>query len=200
MINSMDPDIMGICEYNPTFNTKGDNTAQLLFSSFPYCYIGKKYDYNCNSFFSRFPLYSCTQYSFPKCVQARYFSVASFTMKGNTIKFVETHLDFNQGSNGSSYRSSQMKELIDAFKDYPYVIICADFNSRIRDEYNIFLDAGFSLATDNLPNAGSPSTDTSQIIIDNIIVKGFRVKETKVYPHMSLSDHDLIWSRLVITD
>jgi endonuclease/exonuclease/phosphatase family metal-dependent hydrolase len=121
-------------------------------------------------------------------------------MNGKMVKFVETHLDFNQGAEGAICRMSQMKELVDAFKDSPYVVICADFNTRIKEEYNVFCDAGFCLATDSLPNAGSPSGDPSQIIIDNIIVKGFRIKETKEYPHMSLSDHNLIWSKLVMTD
>ena len=191
MIQKVNPDIFGICEYNPIFNTDGANTAQLLFSSFPYSYIGKKYKYNCNSIFSHLPLYNCSQYFFPRCIQTRYYSVADIVLKGNTVKFVETHLDFNQNSDGKTCRLSQMEELVDAFKSYPYVIICADFNSSVREEYEIFLDAGFSLASDSLPNFGSPSSDISRIKIDNIIVKGFEVKETIEYPHNSLSDHNL---------
>ena len=200
IIKKVNPDVFGICEYNPTFNTNGDNAAQLLFSSFPYSYIGKKYEYNCNSIFSHLPLYNCTQYKFPERVQTRYFSVADFQLKGNTVKFVETHLDFNQGAKGQECRLSQMKELTDAFKDYPYVIICADYNSRQREEFDVFLNAGFTLATDGLPNAGAINSDYSEIMIDNIIVKGFQVKETIVYPHSTLSDHDLLSCCLKITE
>jgi hypothetical protein len=200
MIQRVNPDIFGICEYNPIFNIDGANTAQLLFSSFPYSYIGKKYNYNCNSFFSHLPLYNCSQYFFPKCIQTRYYSVADIVLKGNTVKFVETHLDFNQNSDGQTCRSSQMEELVNAFKDYPYVIICADFNSSVREEYDIFLDAGFSLASDSLPNFGSPYSDISRIKIDNIIVKGFEVIETKEYPHNSLSDHNLYYCKLKIKE
>lgn len=200
MIQKTNPDIFGICEYNPSFNTNGEKTAHLLLSSFPFSYIGKKYNYNCNAIFSHLPLYNCTLHSFSERVQSRYYSVADFMLNGNTVKFVETHLDFNQDVNGQECRLSQMQELTDAFKDYPYVIICADYNSRKRDEYNVFLENGFSMATDNLPNAGSPSTDNSQIMIDNIIVKGFQVVETVVYPHNSLSDHDLLWCYLMIDE
>ena len=199
-LNQAGANIMGICEYNSTFSIKGENTAGLLFSNFPYKYIGRQYSYNCNSIFSHLPLHNCHYVHFPICIQRRYYTVSDVVICGTIVKFVETHLDFNQGSYGNDYRLSQMQELVEAFKDSPHVIICADFNSSIREEYDAFRYAGFSFATDSLPNAGYTSSNTTKIMIDNILVKGFEIKETKVFPHMSLSDHDMICSKLLLKD
>lgn len=189
-------DILGICEYNSTFNTDGANTADCLFSDFQYSYIGRQYSYNCNTIFSNIPLHNCHLYHFPECIQHRYYSVADIIICGKVVKFIETHLDFNQDGKGNSYRLLQMQELVDAFYDSPYVIICADYNSSYREEYDVFRAAGYSFATDSLPNSGSTSSDTTRIIIDNILSKGFEIKNTRVFPHNSLSDHNMICTKL----
>ena len=197
-INQAGADIFGLCEYNPTFNVGGDNTADLLFPDFDYSYILDIYAYNCNSVFSHLPLYNCHQINFSKCIQRRYYTVTDVVICKTLVKFIETHLDFNQGSYGNSYRLSQMKDLVEAFNDSPYVIICADYNSSYREEYDVFRSSGYSFATDSLPNAGSTTSDTTRIMIDNILVKGFEIKETKVFPHKSLSDHNMICSKFLL--
>ena len=191
-IQSLNSNIFGICEYNPTFNIEGDTTAKLLFHDFPYCYIGRKYAYNCNAVFSKMPIDNGASFFFAKSYQKRYYSVVELTVNYKKIKFVETHLDFNQG-NGKECRLSQMNELVNAFAGDSCVILCADYNSSDLKEYKVFRDAGYIFASDYL----SQKMDSDKVIIDNILVKGFTISSASLFYHKQLSDHNLISCKLL---
>ena len=114
-------------------------------------------------------------------------------INNDTIKFIETHLDFSQGKYGADYRKMQVQELIEATKDVNHAIICADFNISNVSEYDSFKDSGWLLANCgdwgiyNTYPANNPASP-----IDNIIVKGLNIRTFEVINHPNLSDHVLL--------
>jgi endonuclease/exonuclease/phosphatase family metal-dependent hydrolase len=110
------------------------------------------------------------------------------------VKVVSTHLDWNQGENGAPYRAIQIQELIEAFKNDKYVIMCADWNVGKTDEYDAFFKAGYDMA--NHGYLGDiltyPAGSKLRSYLDNIITKGFAISNVKVINDAMLSDHCLI--------
>ena len=201
LLDSIDADIIGICEYNPTFSRGGEKSSSYIFTSYPFNCIGAKYSYNCNAIFSRAKLNNSKIVFFEHCVQQRYYVVSEININGHMVFFVETHLDWNQGIEGKGCRTDQIKTLVNAFSDYPYVIICADYNVSDVREFQLFVDADFTLT-----NGGghevvytSPASNPKHPL-DNIIVKGFNVLDLDVKGDCDLSDHCLIKSRLTIEE
>lgn len=72
-------------------------------------------------------------------------------------------------------------------------IICADFNIANNSEYDIFKEAGFCLANcgDNGTFYTYPAYNPESAL-DNIIVKGFNIKNVSTLRDPNLSDHCLI--------
>lgn len=194
---SIDADILGICEYNPTFAANGGKTASIILDNYPYYSIGNKYLYNCNAIFSKAKLFDSKLVFFDYCVQLRYYLLSKLIINNKEIIFVETHLDWNQGSDGSSFRKKQISDLIDAFIEYPYVIICGDMNIASLEELQPFINSGYDLASGG--NSGIfktyPTTRPSSSI-DNIITKGFNIISTSIICDSKLSDHCLMVSNI----
>ena len=151
-----------------------------------------------------------TEYA-QSAARGRYYSTATFRINGHDVKIVATHLDSNySGNQGEAYaeqcRLSQMRELITAFANDQYVVLCADYNVADRpEEYEIFKKAGYDMA--NCGYLGILDTyhfypDTrGDLPIDNIIFKGFKGSKIEVYdkfnpelppPNRELSDHSPI--------
>lgn len=196
LLDSVNADILGICEFSPTFSVNGDKTSSLLFNNYPFQCIGSKYSYNCNAIFSRAKLFNSNVEFFKQCVQQRYYIESRLIINMHDVYFVETHLDWNQGTMGKGSRTEQINELVNKYKDHPYVIICGDMNSAV-DELQPFIENGFSLA-----NGGelgtyftSPSSNPKHAI-DHIITKGCRILSFDVIQNSFLSDHCLIYSQL----
>ena len=74
ILDSLDVDIWGICEYEPSFSKEGGDTRQILFDAFPYFFEGDKFSYNCNALFSDIPLYDSGSGFYKQAVQKRYFA------------------------------------------------------------------------------------------------------------------------------
>ena len=196
LLDSMDVDFYGICEYEPYFSKEGGSTRQILFEAFPYFFEGNKSGYNCNALFSDIPLYHSMTGSYSQATQERYFVESTVKINGQDVKIVETHLDWDEGENGARSRESQIKQLIEAYSQKPYVIIAGDFNvSDAKKEYDPFITAGFQLAND-----GSLCTypaDKPTVAIDNILFRGFSLDSIKVISAPHLSDHCLLYCKLV---
>lgn len=199
LIEYVDADIIGICEYNPVFSAAIDNnTASLLFGNYPYQYIGVKHSYNCNAVFSRFEMDYGEEVLFPTGVSYRYYVETHLIIDNREVVFVETHLDWNESSMGKTYRAHQIQHLADEFSKYPFVVISADFNNTNMKEFRPLVDAGFSLA-----NGGELGTiytypaSNPKRAIDNIITKGFKILDFNVVADKKLSDHCLIFGRVV---
>ena len=194
LIDSLNADVFAVCEYNPNFDKEGNRARDAIFHMYNYASVGPKYTYNCNALFSKdIPLRKEDNKVFGTHAQSRYFQSAEILVNDKVIKLIETHLDFKEGENGVEYRKDQIKELIDITKDYDCAIICADYNIANISEYDVFKEAGFTLANcgdfgifDTYP-AKSPTT-----AIDNIIIKGLQISSVETFAFTNLSDHCII--------
>lgn len=197
LLDSIAADIIGICEYNPIFSDYGEETSSILFKSYPFKFIGEKYSYNCNAIFSLAKLNKNKTVFFDKSVQRRYYIVSSIFINNHEILFVESHLDWNQGTEGKNCRFEQIHALIEQFSKCPYVIICADFNVANINEFQPFLDAGFSLANgEQLGTSNTYTASNPKYPMDNIITKGLDIHSKSIIGDKRLSDHCLIKARM----
>lgn len=198
--NELNADILALIEYNPLMVNATDRQPAVvardaILSNYKEAQVGPKYDYNCNAIFSNgFEVLSTDTLMFTKMVQTRYYLVSTIRMDGDIVKVVSTHLDWNQGENGAPYRAIQIQELIEAFKNDKYVIMCADWNVSKTDEYDAFFKAGYDMA--NHGYLGDiltyPAGSKLSSYLDNIITKGFAISNVKVINDAMLSDHCLI--------
>lgn len=204
LFNDVNADILALVEYNPLMvNATDDKPAvvarEAILSNYRDAQVGPKYSYNCNAIFSNgIPVLSTDTVMFSKMVQKRYYLVSTMLLDGDTVKVVSTHLDWNQGENGAPYRAVQIEEIIEAFKNDKYVILCADWNTGKSSEYDAFKKAGYDMANHgymgDIPTC--PAGNSPRSSIDNIIVKGFSVSRVKTVNDALLSDHMLIQADL----
>lgn len=198
--NDLGADILALVEYNPLMvNADDDKPAidayEAILSYYKDAQIGPKYSYNCNALFSNgIKVLRTDTVMFAKMVQKRYYLVSTMLLDGDTVKVVSTHLDWNQGENGAPFRALQIDELIEAFKNDRYVIMCADWNTKTTDEYDAFFRAGYDMANHgymgDLPTY--PAGTSPRSALDNIITKGFAISHVSVINNAMLSDHCLI--------
>lgn len=198
--NELNADILSLVEYNPLMVNATDKQAavdahEAILSNYKEAQIGPKYDYNCNAIFSNgFKVLRTDTVMFSKMVQKRYYLVTTLLMDNDIVKVISTHLDWDQGENGAPYRAIQIQELIEAFKNDKYVIMCADWNTTKTTEYDAFTEAGYSMA--NHGYLGDiltyPAGNTPRSCLDNIITKGFAINHVSIINNPLLSDHCLI--------
>lgn len=193
LFNRIDADFLGLCEYAPFFSLLPDSsenvkdlTEEVILGGYKHHERCKRSHKNCNSIFSKkkkLKNFKIVKYSQGK---GRCFVVADVLFGKKVVKLVETHLDVPKMK---EFREIQMKELLDAFKDEKYVIICGDFNIASVKEYNSFRKNGYKLA--NCENFGRlityPGT-RGGACFDNIMCKGFEILHVQVYD-TDLSDH-----------
>lgn len=208
VFNDVAPDILGVCEDDPTFALDNSTSLARIYGGFQNKYQGTKYNYMCASlYFKGLATTSIGEIGYTQTVQAnRYYKQVDVSIYGRTIKVAETHLDWDQGSYGATYRAAQIQELISAFANDPYVIISGDFNVYSASEYATFEEAGYTLA--NVGAIGQFRTYPSSNItpeeqeaggIDNILVKGFTMAGIgRSEASRELSDHILIYCDLVM--
>jgi len=198
-LNEVDADILGVCEDDPVFDAGGDSSIDMLYYKYALRYQGTKYNYMCASVYANLPLsvQSVTEVEYPQSVQAhRYYKLVVATLNGQTVKIIETHLDWNQGEHGAEYREAQINYLISHYANDPYVIISGDFNVADTEEFDAFALAGFEMANHGYIGdviTFHNHTNENQAAFDNIIVKGFKISNIKVHEGtFDLSDHAAI--------
>ena len=193
-INAIDADVLGVCEDDPIFDVEGNTSLGKLYYKYNIKYQGTKHNYMCASIYANLPLTvkSVTEVKYPRTVQAnRYYKLMVASLNGHTVKIVETHLDWDQGDSGATYRAAQIQKLIADFANDQYVIISADFNTVSTTEYDAFTSAGFELA--NHGYIGDLITHRGQSYLDNIVCRGFKISNIKVEEStFELSDHACI--------
>lgn len=199
MVASLDVDILGISEYDPVFDLAGTPTTNALFSAYPSQEEGPKREYQCNAVFMRFPVVRREIVDYRNRYQKTYFLDTVFLIGTNEVHFVQTHLDWNSNEKATDARPRQIRQLIDHFRDEPYVVLSGDWNVYGAGEYYPFLMAGYSLA--NCGEAGCLHTCAGfnkrmpcvQRCLDNIVAKGFRVRDVYLADKdYLLSDHRII--------
>jgi hypothetical protein len=182
MIDRMKPDFLGISEYDPVFDKVGRSTVSELFSAFPTKVIGPKNAYQSNAIFTRFKCVRHEVVNYTKRKQNTYFIDSVFMFGTNEVHFVQSHLDWYTPEGGECFALPQMRQLVERFKNTPYVIISADFNVWKIGDFSAFANAGYTIA-----NRGQYA------LLDNVVVKGFNVKELSAYDREhNLSDHTII--------
>jgi len=199
VINDLKADIMAVVEYEPQFveetgETPAMDARNAVFKYFDDVHLGPKYAYNCNCLFSKeISGFNEKVMKFADMVQKRYYLCATYKIDGKNVKVISTHLDWNEGASGASCRASQIREIIEAFKDEPYVIMCADWNVGKTEEYDAFLKAGYQMAnhgaSGDIPTYPAKAPRTC---LDNIIAKGFTIDSVKIINEPELSDHCII--------
>ena len=202
-IDSLKADIIAVSEYNPEFvMSTADAPAimarEAVFARYADAKMGPKYNYNCNCIFSNgFTTSNEKVMNYAEVSQKRYYLCVTFNIGGKDVKVVSTHLDCVAGYEGLQLRTGQIRELIESFKDEPFVIMCGDWNVEKTEEYDPFLKAGYRMA--NHGERGDlttwPATKPKDCL-DNIIVKGFDLEDTQVVSLPTLSDHCVITCNL----
>lgn len=221
-LNEYSPDVLLMCEYITTFahNQAGDvSTENAILSKYLYNRVGplpSSDSYMRTAVFANIKLGTSDVTYFTNTVQAgRYYQCVEVNICGKDVKFVITHLDWNQGEYGATYRAEQIQKLITDFQNEEYVVICGDFNVSSISEFDSFANAGFTMANDGYlgevptyPASGTEvwSGGTKTVVdaarsgIDNIIVKGFAMSNIRVIDKKELSDHCAIMCDLTLID
>ena len=214
-LNRLGADILCCCEYNTEFMDEQSgydavNARDEIFSPaiFKYAAIGPKLSsnhYMQTAIFANTTLENMVRVTYPQTTQTgRYYEVVDVMIAGKLVKVVSTHLDFNQGNTESAREQShqnriaQINKLIDDFRDFPNVVICADFNIHPDDitDYDIFKDAGYEMI--NHGYVGNvmtyPAGDTPTSPLDNIVYRGFTSHRIDILNDATLSDHAAIFA------
>ena len=203
-IDALNVDVLGVSEFDPVFDTAGTSTEEAVFAGFSSRVAGPKNGYQCNAVFSRFPCLRSEVVDFDQRYQKTYFIDAVYEIAGKEVHVVQTHLDWNANETATDARPTQIRQLIRHFRDVPYVILCGDFNVCGAGEYFTFLQAGWKL-TNCGPETGCLDTHISadrrmpcrRFPLDNVIVKGFRVKDVALDDmDFALSDHRIVVATL----
>lgn len=172
LFNEINPQLIGLCEYEEIFAKNGTNkTKDSVFSAYGNSYVSttNSNGYFCNAFFVN----GLNATGKPHEVLyrdgyggAKYYYIVC-TIKGKNVYFVETHLNWEK----KDVRTKEMQELISAFSNSDYVVLMGDFNCG-KTEYDIFKNNGYTLVNGGYTGylITAPSNSSS---IDNIIVKGF---------------------------
>lgn len=203
LFNKVDADILGLCEYAPFFSLlndstedKEDKTEDAILNNYSHFAFSERTGRNCNIIASKLELSNQHVVVYSKGKANRGYTVGEFEWQGKIVKVVETHFDVSQYK---AYRDIQIKELISAFENEPYVIICGDFNLSKVSWFDVFKEHGFIMC--NHGAFGSlytyPSTRVGGYGLDNIMCKGFDIVGVQVY-NSGLSDHFLIACDLVL--
>jgi endonuclease/exonuclease/phosphatase family metal-dependent hydrolase len=204
-LNEMSPDVIGMCEYSTVFAELGANieAKDAIFGQYAYRAIGSvpsATSWMQTAQYTNIPIRNTSEVVYAQTVQAgRYYQVSDLVLGGITAKLVITHLDWgNSQNNGDACRAAQMQTLIDAFANESHVIICGDFNNPLSSEWDVFANAGYSMANHgymgDLPTYPATKVENGETVppdktIDNILVKGFAVSKIEIVDDATLTDH-----------
>lgn len=202
-IERLHPDFLGFSEFEPVFDKAGRLATNEVFSIFPTRLVGPKNNYQCNALFTRFPCVRHAVVNYEVRRQRTYFIDSVFMFGTNEVHVVQTHLDWYRGEDGKTpYARGQMRQLIERFKDMPYVIVAADFNVWKVADYAPFVEAGYTVANggaDGHLNTYGNNLREAERVLDNIVVKGFDVQGIFVADNnRKLSDHKIFGCNLVM--
>ena len=188
--DSIQADVICLNEYSQMFgeDEKGKQffTRDLALEHYSIKKEGPLMGYSCNSIFGKQRIKNVKVHMF-KCVEPflaevprsrnYYFLTADLYLKGQKILLVCAHTI----SSNEALCYAMNVEIINFCHKYDRVVMCGDWNSL---DYSVFKQAGYSLG-----NSGSIKTYPGKSYpLDNIIVKGVKIIETKSFKS-NLSDH-----------
>ncbi len=207
-LDEVGADILGVCEFSIDITTDGKTKSpEVVFNRYRQQQIGPWHHFDWNALFANdLKILATRVKEFPCSVngptEPKYYLATTVELAGKKVVIVSTHLDWNiRKVENREFRARQMQMLLADFAAEKYVIISGDFNivraeskGDCPEEYQKFVAAGYTLGNDGRYKtypAGAPTA-----ALDNIIVKGFKITDFKVYDRPDLSDHALISARL----
>lgn len=212
-VDEIGADIFGICEHSYMFCNSdtlyklGPVCAQnTVFGDYPYYYEGAQQYYSANAIFSKVAfdvrknLFACNQgavISHTDLIHAEdyYYLKAQIMLDDAPVTLVVTHLAFDGNLDPDTLNEAQILELVEVLKTEERVVIIGDFNCKRFASFDIFKNAGYTLANDG--SLATYPTGTNNPALDNIIVKGLQVKNARVY-ETQLSDHYAISAEITL--
>ena len=199
-LRTMDADVLGVCEFSDNFTCDGTERAdEFVFSAYPRSAKGPKRAYQHDAvFYRRFRVLDRRQKFYPRHLQDTYYQAVKLDVFGRGVWFVETHLDWKVWERGhEGDRIDQMRTLIADFASEPFVVIGGDFNVTAMgpdgkrrftvEQYGLFANAGYRMAND-----GTVATAKRGAPLDNIFVRGLKMREVAFHKAGDLSDHDAV--------
>ena len=207
-INSVHPDVLGVCEDDPYFATDDTSSSSAVYSCFSQQHPGLKVSYVMNSIYSNgLKILQFSWQSFPEAIAAGYqFSEMLVELDVDLVVMCETHLTWQNYEK----RTAQIQYLIDRYAPVKYVIIAADWNIGPNNggpseetEMAPLVAAGYRMSMmDYMPRestySGNDVTPASDSALDIICAKGFGLINAHVSQDCaSLSDHRLVYCDLI---
>jgi len=189
-IDDLGADTVGICKYSEDFDVGGTlKASSALFGDFPLPSIGPRNSYQWNAAFysSRFEILETLTIPYTTRTQRTYYLAHRVKVDhAYEAWFVQTHWDWS----ATAVRLSQAAQLVEAFKDFPRVVISGDFNNTEKlpdgtshtawSDLAAFSEAGYHIA---LTEEGLTAPDHEPLrTIDNIFAKGFAISDAKAIP------------------
>jgi len=194
--NGLDADIIALQEYSAKF-TPSYGTAESLFSNYSFCKEGVQSRYSCNAIFAKRPISNIQAHEFACNKTATithtnliaatdyYYMTADVKIGGETVKLVTAHLAFDNNKKPDTVNLNQIKELIEVFKDEERVVFVGDWNAKVFSTFDLFTDAGYTLAN---TDSTLYTINNGNLSLDNIIYKGVKVSDFTLCGS-DLSDH-----------
>ena len=203
--NAVGADIMFLNEYSQKFTKNNYYAKNTIFTSYSTVYEGPQINYSCNAVYSKVSISQPQKHEF-ECnktapyispyVEAEdyYFVTTDLVINGKTVKLVSVHLAFDDYGS-KNVVINQLNELIAYCAQYEHVVLMGDWNVGSFSEFDVFTEAGYTLAnTDkNMPTYKSGSS------LDNIIYKGVTVTDFTL-AGTNLSDHYALYCTITVED
>lgn len=200
LINEINADVFGVCEYNTTYSAASLPTRNVIFQCYQNVAVGSKTGANRKSMFANmFNLLHYEEIVFTQNSGNRTYLHVTSRYHGENIHIVEAHMDYTS----DEIRASQIAQIINAMAGFRYVIIAGDFNTNsstaISSDIQAFTDAGYTAA--NGGYLGIYSTSYVGHPVDHIMAKGFAMSDIQVVQEsVTLSDHMLLYCDLTMLD
>lgn len=204
-------DVLGVCEFGYDFSDDGYVVStEAVFPRYARHNVGPAYHYQWNAhFWNGHECRGTAVREYERHNQASYYIMTRLSIGGTPVTFVETHLDWDIMRDGhADDRADQMRTLIADFGGEDRVVIAGDFNVGVRfadksrkpldnpSEYGVFERAGFTVGNDG--RFKTWPSGACEYALDNIIVKGLRLSDFRVWDRPDLSDHALVSAELEI--
>ena len=177
LFNMVGADIVGCCEWSSIFYpTTGETAKDAVLCQYKNGYIAPtEASYVGTALFSYYPLTNMYELG----LSGNKGWIGNLVAGGKTIKVCTVHLPWNSNHDAS------LSQLLEHFKDDPYVVIGGDFNHlNGYEESEIALIESYGYQVANWGYLGKILTSYKNVIasnyLDNIIVKGGSILHTEV--------------------
>lgn len=203
--NAVGADIMFLNEYSRKFTKNNYYAKNTIFTSYSTVYEGPQLNYSCNAVYSKVSISQPQKHEF-ECnktapfispyVEAEdyYFVTTDLVINGKTVKLVSVHLAFDDYGS-TNVVINQLNELIAYCAQYEHVVLMGDWNVGSFSEFDVLVEAGYTLANTDK----SMPTYTSGSSLDNIIYKGVTVTDFSL-GGTNLSDHYALYCTITVED